>query len=236
MTSESRITQQPVTWKPKIATIVALLTVLIAYPAFRMIVAYWDLFPTDGRPESWWVLWSIILIGHWVCAAIVFAAIASEGASAQSIGLNLNTFIRGRFILIAIILAALTLAYFAPTYLYGDAQPERMSSHPLGPTTAAQRVFWVLVAITAGFVEEVVYRGYAITRLRRFVGLPVALVVAIAAFALMHGPSAFQPQFLALYVIAGALFSLAFVAMKSKRLEVLIFIHAALDLMIIAAP
>ncbi len=236
MNSANSDTQPAVTWKPNIATILALFAILVAYPAFRMIVAYWDLFPTGGRPESWWVLWSVILIGHWVCAAIVFAAIASEQAGAKSIGLNLKVFMRGRFILIAIILAALAIAYFAPTYLYGDAPPERMASHPLGPTTAAQRVFWVLVAITAGFVEEVVYRGYAITRLRRFVGLPAAIIIAIAAFALMHGPSAFEPQFLALYLIAGALFSAAFVAMKSKRLEALIFIHAFLDLTVIAAP
>lgn len=236
MNSENSERQSAADLTPRIATIIALLTVLLAYPAFRMIVAYWDLFPTDGRPESWWVLWSIILIGHWFCAAVVFSAIASERAGAESIGLNLRAFIRGRFILIAIILAAFAIAYFAPTYLYGEAPPERMTSHPLGPTTAAQRVFWVLIAITAGFVEEVVYRGYAITRLRRFVGLPVALIIAIAAFALMHGPSAFEAQFLAIYIIAGALFSFAFVAMKSKRLEVLIFIHAFLDLMIIAAP
>ena len=68
------------TWKTSFITPITLAVVLIGYPAFRMAVAYGDLFPATGAAQ-WWNLWGIILIGHWICAAIVLTAIASESAA-----------------------------------------------------------------------------------------------------------------------------------------------------------
>lgn len=223
-------------WTPKLSTVLALFTVLLGYPAWRMAVAYLDLFPGGGGRESWWALWAVILVGHWFAAAICAAAIASERGGWRSIGLDVGLFIRGRYLWLAIILVAAVAAYMAPQYLYGETSPERMMSHPLGPVSGAERIFWIAMAITAGVVEEIVYRGYALTRLRKFLGLPAAIILSVAAFALMHGPSAFQPPFLALYVVSGLLFSGLFIAFGYRRLEWLILLHILLDIGLVAAP
>jgi membrane protease YdiL (CAAX protease family) len=50
---------------------------------------------------------------------------------------------------------------------------------------------WLRVAavLTGGLVEEVLYRGYAITRLERLAGSPlVAAAVSVAVFALAQAP------------------------------------------------
>ena len=178
----------------------------------------------------------MVLIGHWLCAAVVAAAIASEKGGWKSIGLDWTIFIRLRFVFLAVLFAAIAAAIVAPGYHYDGAPPEKMLSHPLGPVTAAQRVFWIGMAVTAGIVEEILFRGYAITRLRRIAGSPIALLLSIAAFALMHGPSVFFPQLLALYVVSGAIFSGVFLLMGMRRLEILILVHILLDLLLILAP
>lgn len=223
-------------WKTSIFTPIALVLLIVGYPAFRMAVAYGDLFPATGAEANWWSMWGVILIGHWLCAAIALAAIAGERATLVSIGLDVAVFIRRRSIFLIVLALAAGAAIYAPNYFYSDALPGEMRSHPLGPVSSAQRFFWIGMAVTAGFVEEIVFRGYAITRLRRFAGLPAAIAISTASFALMHGPSAFMPQFAILYVASGLIFSVLFVLMKSRRLEILIIAHAALDMALVAAP
>ena len=223
-------------WTQSWATPLALIATLALYPLFRMVVSYADLFPASGSEAQWWSLWGVIFIGHWICAAIVLAAIASEGATLKSIGLNVSIFVKRRWLFLLLIFAAAIIAYYAPQYFYGDQLPEKMRSHPLGPVTSAQRIFWIAMAITAGFVEEFVYRGYALTRLRKFFGLPLAILFSLISFTLMHGPSALMPEFAALYIVAGLIFTGLFIFMKSRRLEALIILHFGLDLALIAAP
>lgn len=217
-------------------TIIALALVLIGYPAFRMAIAYLEWFQGPSGDSEWWVLWGVILVGHWLCAALVLAAIASERATLKSIGLNTRIFVRGRLVFLIVLILAIAAALYAPGYFYGDDLPDRMQSHPLGPVSSAQRLFWILIAVTAGFVEEIVFRGYALTRLPRLFGIPFAILISIISFSLMHGPSALIPQFAALYLISGAIFAFAFLLMKSRRLEILIIAHTLIDLVIVAAP
>jgi len=65
-------------WRISKATYVALAAMLLIYPCFRMAVAYLDLFPAQHSSDAWWNIWSVVLIGHWACAAIVVASIASK--------------------------------------------------------------------------------------------------------------------------------------------------------------
>ncbi|MGE3928928.1 MAG: CPBP family intramembrane glutamic endopeptidase [Hyphomonadaceae bacterium] len=220
---------------PPITLLVLGLT-LVGYPAFRMAVSYLDLFPAEGAAAQWWTLWLVIFAGHWLCVALVLGAIAAEGRTLTSIGLDLGLFRRRAPFFILALVAFAAAAYAAPAFHYGSDPPDQMLSHPLGPVTVEQRLFWIAMALTAGFTEEIIYRGFAIVRLRALAGLPVALLASIASFALMHGPSAFAPQLLALYLVSGVAFSAAFLMFKSRRLEILIIVHALLDLLLVTAP
>ena len=75
-------------WKVRAVTWIALLTVVLIYPAVRMAVSYLDVSGGAEGREAWWTLWGIIFVGHWICAAIVFAAIKSEGSGPSSVGLD----------------------------------------------------------------------------------------------------------------------------------------------------
>ena len=55
------------------------------------------------------------------------------------------------------------------------------------PSTGAERLTWIVVAVSVGFCEEVVYRGYLQTQLAAFTGSRAAGVVLQAAlFGVVH--------------------------------------------------
>lgn len=56
------------------------------------------------------------------------------------------------------------------------------------PQTWTERLAWVLVSVSAGFCEEVVFRGYLQTQLTAFTGrASVAIVLQAALFGIAHG-------------------------------------------------
>jgi len=55
------------------------------------------------------------------------------------------------------------------------------------PSTGAERLVWIVVAVNVGFCEEVAYRGYLQTQLAAFTGRPAAGVALQAAlFGIAH--------------------------------------------------
>jgi membrane protease YdiL (CAAX protease family) len=56
------------------------------------------------------------------------------------------------------------------------------------PRSSGERLAWVAVSASAGFSEELVYRGYLQTQLMAFTGRPaVAIAIQAALFAIAHG-------------------------------------------------
>lgn len=110
------------------------------------------------------------------------------------------------------------------TSLLGAPHPGRASL--LLPATQAERFAWLLVAASAGFCEEVVYRGYlqaqlaALTR-RRWLGIAAQAVLFGAAHANQGLPAACR---IALY---GGLFGI--VAHVRKSLVPGMIAHSSMD-------
>lgn len=95
------------------------------------------------------------------------------------------------------------------------------------PSTSAERVAWVLVAVTVGFCEEVIYRGYLQTQLTAFTGrASVAVVLQAALFGIAHGD-----QGLAV-VVRFTLYGVLFGALARWRRSLIpgIAAHIGLDL------
>ena len=89
-----------------------------------------------------------------------------------------------------LVLAAFTLAVIGP---FSDwvRRTAGLPGFAQGMEVIAPIPVWLraLAAITAGITEEVLFRGYAITRLARLVGhIWVAAVIATIVFALLHYP------------------------------------------------
>jgi membrane protease YdiL (CAAX protease family) len=96
------------------------------------------------------------------------------------------------------------------------------------PTTAFGRVIWVAVSFTAGFCEEIAFRGYLMTRLRilgRFNSWLVPTIISAVAFGICH---AYQgiPGFI-LITIYGMLFSWLYI--RTGRLWPCILAHFLQD-------
>jgi membrane protease YdiL (CAAX protease family) len=90
------------------------------------------------------------------------------------------------------------------------------SISPLTPHGAAEAVLWVLLSISAGISEELVFRGYLQRQLTAFTGrTSLALILQAAVFGVAHGYQGVQACLaIALY---GALFTLLALWRKSLR-------------------
>lgn len=93
---------------------------------------------------------------------------------------------------------------------------------------ASRLVFAVLVVLIAPFVEEVVFRGMLLSRLRRTMSPMLAVVISAAAFAALH---LIDPSALAavpgLFLIGVAL---GWMTLRSGDIGLAIFVHAGVNL------
>ena len=95
---------------------------------------------------------------------------------------------------------------------------------------AFERAYWVPGAILAGFCEEIVFRGFAITALMRLrVPLWGCVVMSSLSFSLCHGLGDWW--FLTMYFGAGIFFSTVY--LWRKNLMPVIIVHAFADFAII---
>jgi membrane protease YdiL (CAAX protease family) len=95
------------------------------------------------------------------------------------------------------------------------------------PETGLERAAWVAVAASAGFCEEVVYRGYLQVQLTRFTGSAFAgLVLQAALFGVAHADQGLQavPRVALCGLVLGAL------ARARKSLWPGILCHVGVDL------
>jgi membrane protease YdiL (CAAX protease family) len=98
-----------------------------------------------------------------------------------------------------------------------------------------ERLFWIFSTFTAGFCEELIYRGFSIRVLQwRNVRGWLAVALATLAFVLMHGINVLAPApFLIIYT-AGLIFSALFLWRKS--LVPGSILHTLFDLAAIGLP
>ncbi len=95
------------------------------------------------------------------------------------------------------------------------------------PTTLPERLVWVAVAASAGFCEEIVYRGYLQTQLTAFTGRAnLVTLLQAALFGIAHGEQGLRA------VARVALYGLAFGALARWRRSLLpgVLCHIATDL------
>jgi membrane protease YdiL (CAAX protease family) len=106
---------------------------------------------------------------------------------------------------------------------------QKVSYSYLFPATLIERRWWVLVGITAGLCEEILFRGFLLYYLRTSpwqLHLTLALLLSSAIFGLQH---LYQgAQGVAATFVLGALFGLFFIL--TGNLVFPILLHAATDL------
>jgi membrane protease YdiL (CAAX protease family) len=103
------------------------------------------------------------------------------------------------------------------------------------PTDPFGRVVWVIVSFTAGFCEEIAFRGYLMSRLRllgRFKTWVVPTVISAIAFGMCHAYQGW-PGFI-IITVYGVLFSLLYI--RTGRLWPCIIAHTFQDLGALFVP
>lgn len=94
------------------------------------------------------------------------------------------------------------------------------------PQTTAERVGWVLVALSVGFAEELTYRGYLQTQLGAFTkSVPAGIVLSAVLFGLVHGEQGLATA--ARFAVYGVGFGL--LARARRSLVPGIVCHALID-------
>jgi membrane protease YdiL (CAAX protease family) len=169
--------------------------------------------------------WTSIALLHWSTVALIIILLKRRGVGLAHIGLTLSpvriALIIGIPIVVGVSLILLRSAGIDP----GSKNPEVVS-----PATMEEKCFWIFMSFTAGFCEELVYRGFAIRSLQGLnLHTGIAILIATLSFVLMHGVSVLTPVPFVIIYVAGLFFSALFVWRRS--LTPGIFLHTLFDLM-----
>lgn len=120
----------------------------------------------------------------------------------------------GYWIVSAFVLAGLLylLGFADPAKL----QPARKVLEVLMPQNTVEMILWVAVSITAGFCEEIIFRGYL---LRQFAAISGSMTLGVAAQALLFGLGhGYQgPERMFVIAVWGAMFGALALWRKSLR-------------------
>jgi membrane protease YdiL (CAAX protease family) len=173
---------------------------------------------------------------HVMTTALAIGWLLLKGHQPAEIGLSP---IHTAFALLVLGLVGLMLSRYSPKARHSSAKtgtPESdfSSIDLIEPLTVAERQSHVLTCLIAGFCEELLYRGIAITALIHMGLHPVyAVVCSSLSFTAIHGRAAFSTAGL-YWFSKGAIYGTLF--LWSGSLLPVIVIHVAWDLALLLRP
>ena len=180
----------------------------------------------DHDRSYYYAFWLSIVCLYAISGSVVFYFMNRSGVTMRDIGFRMS-----RKSSLFIIASLLALGLLAVTFR--TAMPYESTWQTGWPVTTPERLFWIPVYICAGFFEELVYRGFAISALRGK-GIATWLVVLISsiAFCLIHGGATWLLSGITL--LLGIMFALIYLWRKS--LGLVMVIHALGDWAFLLVP
>jgi len=219
------------------STALALLITLVVYPAVYCSGFMGQLVKpiiVEGSRPHWWAFWLVNLVFHAVGFAAV--ALALRGSDRwKSIGLNWRWFLDQKYWMMIVLALLLAGAVLLPGFYYAEGVPSRSGTHFLGPISIFERLFVIVAAAAVAISEEIILRGFALNELNRRMAWPLAVLASGISFVFIHGTPR-SVEFFATYFMASLFFAIPFVAMKYRRLELLVLIHFLIDASLAIAP
>lgn len=211
-----------------------LLIVLVGFPLiyFMYSLTPWaNELSVKGNSDLFIPFWSGIIVLHWLSVFVVKAFLKQENRTFRDIGYGLNTKKTIILVLSYLTVALLVLGFTEWSLKYVSIDENKLAGlSNFFPKTTPHRIFFIITVFTAGFCEEIVYRGYAITKLIDIrINKWLAIIPAGIAFVLTNGIISVTSygQFL-FYFIFALVFGVIFVS--SKRLLPNMIIHLLFDL------
>jgi membrane protease YdiL (CAAX protease family) len=171
------------------------------------------------------------VIEQWLFVVAALAVWLGFGRPAATLGLHLGHPGRiaiGMAVAIAVVLflAAQRRALLAHPHLFAAVRDQLGSAGPLVPHTADERRRWIVLSITAGICEEILFRGYLTTLLASGLGPVAGAAVSCLMFGLAHLYLGARGAFRA--GLAGVV--MAVVVALTGSLWVAMVLHAAIDM------
>ena len=173
--------------------------------------------------------WGGIIVLHWLSVLVVIKFLKSQNKTLINIGYKLSN--KGTLYLVVGYLLVAILMLVGIEILLNNVVLDSSKFGDISgliPKTTSHRIFFILLVFSTGFCEEIVYRGFAITKLNE-IGLNkwIALIVAAFIFIGIHGINAYTNRFFFLFG-GGIMFGVTF--LLSKRLLYSILIHLIINL------
>jgi uncharacterized protein len=205
--------------------------VLLVFPGFYMLysLAPWSVKLFSQSDANYFIpFFSGLIVLHWSSFFVCRQLLLSAGWTNEQVGFGFSKsdILKGFAIYFAIAIGLLLL--IEVVVMQADLNAEKLKQiGDFFPKTTAQRVLFIFTALSAGFCEEFVYRGFGIRALEsRKVNTWVALLITSLSFTFVHGMVVFE-RFPG-YFIPGLIFGLLFIWRKTLALPM--FIHALIDL------
>jgi uncharacterized protein len=130
-----------------------------------------------------------VLLEEWFVVLLIWLALRRRGLSINSLvsgrWQTLGAFFRDLGLGIGFLVIEIPLASLL-THLLGDSVSDSTASFT--PQTRFELLAWVGLAATAGFCEELIFRGYLTRQFRAWTGSRIfAIILQGVAFGLIHG-------------------------------------------------
>ena len=211
-------------------TWVSMAFLLLLYPGLSLIGAGED--PTVLLKSLDQFMLMILLVTtiifQWVIFAVNYVSVVMEGTGLKGIGLTRIRPIHFAWGMAFLLAANLLLGGLA--WVLGQlGMPLSGEIALLIPQDPAGKLVWVLVSFTAGFCEEIAFRGYLMTRLRllgKFQSWVIPTIISALAFGACHAYQGVPG--LIVITTYGALFSLLYI--RTGSLWPCIIAHSLQDL------
>lgn len=231
---EASAKEQPTRW-----TAWTLIALLVLYPCVYCSGVMGELVRpiiSEHSRTHWWYFWFANMAFHWIPFGLVWWTLRQERQPWSSVGVDWGWFQRSQWWWIGILSGLIAGALFLPAIHYQGEFPGISQTVFMAPVSTLERLWVIWGAVTAAVTEEVLFRGFALTRLPRYVrSVWLALCISVISFVFIHGTPR-SPEQATSYAIAGLAFGIPFLWMKLKRLEILIAIHFLIDATMVLAP
>jgi membrane protease YdiL (CAAX protease family) len=215
----------------------ALLLALVAFPVFKVQVidhlSVIERYGDDGTGPGFFV-WAALYVGaEFVIAALCVASVRREGRALSDVGLVRPQSRAWWTVLVVVLIAAGTIIALRHVEAFTIMGRPGQDYGALAARHTWQRV---MVVASSGFVvplEEIIWRGFAITRLQR-VGSPTWLAVLLPslAFGYFHGGTLDTLWVSAFITIAAS--GLGVVFLRTRSLAWPILIHFGWNALLVA--
>jgi membrane protease YdiL (CAAX protease family) len=230
-------------------TVIALIVGLVLYPLLYSTDFFSSLlFPAlpeefvaslyneNERTEWWYFIFSNVLF-HWIPFLFIYYSLKKNSESWSSVGVDWSWFSKYKVLFSTLLVVLVISSFIIPGLFYGDELPMKsIRTGFIGPISTLERLVSIIVlAFSAAVTEEIIFRGFAITRLNRIISVPWFILPIIAiSFVFIHGEIRSLGMTLN-YIIFSTIFGIGFIIKKYKRLEIMITIHFLINASLVFA-